>query len=255
MKSFEKMGLSEETLQVLNEMGFDSPTEIQEKAIPYLLSEYLDFIGLAQTGTGKTAAFGLPLVERVDPDHGQTQVLVLAPTRELCQQITEQIYLFSKYHKGINVLSVYGGSPISKQIKALKNKAQHIIVATPGRLIDLISKGHVKIEGIHVVVLDEADEMLNMGFKEELDQILKHTPEDKMTWLFSATMPDQIKAIVKEYMESPYEVKVKSKEKVNVNIEHQYIAVAGKHKKDALKRLIDVHHNICLLYTSDAADD
>ena len=238
------MGLSEETLQILNEIGFEHPTEIQEKAIPYLLTEYIDFIGLAQTGTGKTAAFGLPIIERIDPDHGQTQVLILAPTRELCQQITEQMYTFSKYHKGINMLAVYGGSPISKQIKALKSKTQHIIIATPGRLIDLIKKKYVKLEGIHLVVLDEADEMLNMGFKEEIDEILKFTPEDKMTWLFSATMPDPIKKIINDYMESPFEVKVKTKEKVNVNIEHQYVSVAGRDKTEALKRLIDIHQEI-----------
>ncbi len=244
MTSFQKMGLSEDVLKAIDELGFDKPSEIQSKAIPYLLTEYIDFIGLAQTGTGKTAAFGIPLVERIDPENEQTQALILAPTRELCQQIAQQLKLFGKYHEGINMLAVYGGSPISTQIKALKNNTQHIIIATPGRLIDLINKKRVDLSGIHAVVLDEADEMLNMGFKEEIDEILSFSPEDKMTWLFSATMADDIKTIVRTYMESPYEVHIKNKTRVNANIEHQFICVKHSNKTEALKRIIDVHDNM-----------
>ena len=227
-------------LRVLKEMGFENPTEIQEQGIPHLLSENRDFIGLAQTGTGKTAAFGLPLLERVEPHHRFTQALVLAPTRELGQQIAEQLNTFSKYLERINVLAVYGGAAITNQMRALKNKPQHIIIATPGRLIDLIKRKAVKLDKLQFLVLDEADEMLNMGFKDELDKILSYTPDEKRTWLFSATMPKEIKRIVKTYMDKPIEVKVNTRNEVNANIDHQYIVVKQTDKTEALTRFLDV---------------
>jgi len=234
------MGLSDEVLKVLEELGFETPSQIQEKSIPYLLEAYNDFIGLAQTGTGKTAAFGLPLLDRIDPEFDATQALVLAPTRELGQQIANQLEQFGKYLKRINVLAVYGGAAISNQIKALR-KTQHVIIATPGRLIDLINRKAIKLDQLHVIVLDEADEMLNMGFKEDLDKILSYTPEDKMTWLFSATMPKQIKKIVDTYMDNPYEVKIDATSKVNTNIQHQFITVKQSNKTEALKRILDMN--------------
>ena len=240
MGTFKELGLSSEVLKALTSLGFETPSEIQEQAIPQLLEGYNDFIGLAQTGTGKTAAFGLPLLERIDPFANYTQALVLAPTRELGQQIAEQIELYSKYLDKINVLAVYGGAAISNQIKALR-KVQQIIIATPGRLIDLIERKAVKLDQLQFLVLDEADEMLNMGFKDELDKILSYTPQDKLTWLFSATMPNEIKRIVNKYMNDPVEVKVNAKNEVNTNIEHQYTSVKMSDKSEALKRILDVN--------------
>ena len=241
MESFKQLGLSEEVLRVLVELGFEKPTEIQEQGIPQLLEGNHDFIGLAQTGTGKTAAFGLPLLERINPYDKFTQALVLAPTRELGQQIAEQLNTFSKYLDRVNVLAVYGGAAIVNQIKALKKNPQHIIIATPGRLIDLIKRKAVKLDQLQYLVLDEADEMLNMGFKDELDKILSFTPDDKLTWLFSATMPKEIKRIVKTYMDHPIEVKVNTKNEVNVNIEHQFAVMKQADKANALMRFLDIH--------------
>ena len=238
MASFKELGLSDEILKVLEELGFEQPTDIQAEAIPLLLEKNQDLIGLAQTGTGKTAAFGLPLLERIDPKNKATQALVLAPTRELGQQIAEQLHTFSKYQKKVSVLAVYGGAAIVNQIKALR-KPQHVIIATPGRLIDLIKRKAVKLDELQYLVLDEADEMLNMGFKEEIDTILSYTPDDKLTWLFSATMPDEIKGIVRKYMDQPLEVKVNTKNEVNANIEHQYIVVRRRDKEEALLRILD----------------
>ena len=237
------MGLSDEVLKVLDELGFVTPSQIQTESIPHLLESYNDFIGLAQTGTGKTAAFGLPLLDRIDPEFDATQALVLAPTRELGQQIANQLEQFGKYLKKINILAVYGGAAISNQMRALR-KTQHIIIATPGRLIDLINRKAIKLDQLHVIVLDEADEMLNMGFKEDLDNILSYTPDDKMTWLFSATMPKQIKKIVDTYMENPHEVKIDATSKVNTNIKHQFIAVKQSNKTEALKRILDINPNM-----------
>ena len=240
MAAFKKLGLCDEVLKVLEELGFEQPTEIQSKSIPYLITSDRDFIGLAQTGTCKTAAFGLPLLERIDPDVKSTQALVLAPTRELGKQIAEQLNTFSKYLDKINVLCVYGGAAIANQIKALR-KTQHIIIATPGRLIDLIKRKSVKLDQLQFLVLDEADEMLNMGFKEDIDKILSYTHEDKMTWLFSATMPKEIKKIVKKYMEDPYEVRIDAKNKVNKDIAHQYTTVKRSDKTEALVRFLDIN--------------
>ena len=240
MITFKQLGLSGEVLNAMADLGFESPTEIQEQAIPQLLEKETDFIGLANTGTGKTAAFGIPLLERVDPSNKVTQALVLAPTRELGQQIAEQLQLFAKNLHKINILAVYGGAAITNQIKAL-HKPQHIIIATPGRLIDLIGRKAVKLDKLRFAVLDEADEMLNMGFKEDIDKILSFTPADKLTWLFSATMPPEIKKIVNKYMDHPIEVKVNVNTKVNVNIEHQYVIVKQADKAEALTRFLDIH--------------
>ncbi len=243
MPNFKKLGLSSEVTKVLKELGFEKPSEIQEQAIPNLITKNTDFIGLAQTGTGKTAAFGLPLLERIDSSNPSTQALVLAPTRELGQQIAAHLYQYSKYLDKINVLAVYGGAAIHNQIKSLK-KPQHIIIATPGRLIDLIKRKAIKLDKLQFLVLDEADEMLNMGFKEEIDEILAYTPDDKLTWLFSATMPPEIKKIVKKYMDQPLEVRVNSKNEVNANIEHLYAVVRQKDKTDALMRFLDIQPDL-----------
>ena len=238
MGAFKELGLDDELLKALDKLGFTIPSDIQREAIPQLLAGDRDFIGLAQTGTGKTAAFGLPLLQLVDAQDDYTQALVLAPTRELGQQIAEHLSLYSKYQDKINVLAVYGGAAITHQIRALK-KTQHIIIATPGRLRDLIRRKSVKLSKLKFLVLDEADEMLQMGFKEEIDEILTFTPEEKHTWLFSATMPDQIKKIVKRYMDDPIEVKIDSQVKVNTNISHQFAMVRHSDKVEALTRFID----------------
>lgn len=240
MQEFKDLGLSDEVLKVLGEMGFEQPTDIQKQAIPQLIEGTSDFIGIAQTGTGKTAAFGLPLLEMIEPYSKYTQALVLAPTRELGQQIAEQLNKFSTYLDKINVLAVYGGASIVNQIKDLK-KTQHIIIATPGRLLDLVKRKAIKLDKLNYLVLDEADEMLNMGFKEDLDKILSYTPEEKITWLFSATMPPEIKRIVNTYMDEPIEVRVNAQNKVNTNISHQFAVLRQSDKTEALSRFMDMH--------------
>ena len=241
MATFKELGLSDKILKALSELGFEKPSKIQAQAIPQLLEEKGDFIGVAQTGTGKTAAFGLPLLAQIDTSNPTTQGLVLAPTRELGQQIAEQLHKYSKYLKRINVLAVYGGAAITNQIRALRRDPQHIIIATPGRLIDLINRKAIKLDELKYLVLDEADEMLNMGFKDELDQILSFTPEDKQTWLFSATMPSVIKRMVNKYMNNPFEIKIDAKDKVNTNIDHQFVMVRNRDKMEALTRFLDMH--------------
>ena len=243
MNKFSALGLSDSLTRSLQDMGFESPSEIQDKAIPVLIKNQNHFIGLAQTGTGKTAAFGLPLIDLIDVNDRHTQAIVLAPTRELGQQIAVQFQKFSKYLPEIKVLAVYGGAPISNQIRALKDKPQ-IIIATPGRMIDLLNRKALNISKIRYVVLDEADEMLNMGFKEDLDEILKHTPEEKLTWLFSATMPKEIRRIVKTYMHDPVEISVNSGTSTNKDIEHQYAVVKISDKTEAIKRIMDVTPNM-----------
>jgi ATP-dependent RNA helicase DeaD len=240
LTTFKSLGLSEPILKALNDLGFEEPSAIQAQAIPELLGDARDLIGLAQTGTGKTAAFGLPLLERVDPEYPHTQALILAPTRELGQQIAGQLELFGKYQPKVNMLAVYGGAPISNQMRALRNKPQHVIIATPGRLIDLINRRAIDLKFLELLVLDEADEMLNMGFKEDLDEILSYTPKEKMTWLFSATMPQEIQSMVNSYMNNPFKISVNREERVNVNIEHQFVSVNHRQKTEALKRFIDL---------------
>jgi ATP-dependent RNA helicase DeaD len=243
MKSFETLGLSRGLAESVQHIGFEIPTPIQENAIPVLLEGNRDFVGLAQTGTGKTAAFGLPLIELCDPDSRETQALILAPTRELCVQIAGDLERFSGSYRNFNLVAVYGGSSISDQIKRIKKGAQ-IIVATPGRLIDLIGRKAVRLETIRYVVLDEADEMLNMGFKEDLDEILSHTPADKSTWLFSATMPTEVRRIMKNYMHDPHELTIGEKNSGNSNIEHQFILIREKDRYAVLKRLLDFHPDV-----------
>ncbi|WP_237390585.1 DEAD/DEAH box helicase [Fulvivirga sediminis] len=240
MTNFSNLGLSDPLLKVLTELNFDKPTEIQQQAIPMLINEsHRDFIGLAQTGTGKTAAFGLPLLESIDPTYKGTQAVVLAPTRELGQQIGQQLESFSKYMKGVKIATVYGGASIQGQIRALKQSPQ-ILIATPGRLLDLLNRKAVQLTGVRYVVLDEADEMLNMGFREDLDHILSYTEGEKATWLFSATMAKEIRDIVKKYMHDPNEVKIDTGNVVNKNIDHQYFAVKAKDKPSLLQYIIQL---------------
>jgi len=243
MKSFESLGLSRGLVESVLQIGFEIPTPIQEKAIPALLTGNRDFVGLAQTGTGKTAAFGLPLLDLVDDESRDTQALVLAPTRELGLQIANDLENFSEKFKRFNIVAVYGGSSISEQIRKIK-KGSQIIVATPGRLIDLIDRRAINLGTIKYVVLDEADEMLNMGFKEDLDKILSYTPEEKKTWLFSATMPREVRAIMKNYMSDPFELTVGEQNTGNANIEHQFVVVQEKDKYAALKRILDYNPEI-----------
>jgi ATP-dependent RNA helicase DeaD len=240
---FKDMGLSEEILTAIAEIGFVEPTPIQQQAIPHLLSDPSDLIGLASTGTGKTASFGLPLVHYTDAGTKATQGLIICPTRELCIQISNDLKNFSKNIKGLNVVSVYGGTDIQKQIKQIE-KGAHIIVATPGRLVDLIKRKKVRLKDIDTVILDEADEMLNMGFKEDIDAILEKTPEDKCVWLFSATMPKEVSAIAKNYMFEPFEITVGGRNETNKNIEHHAYTVHERDRYAALKRLIDFNPSI-----------
>ncbi len=241
--NFSELGLSPETLQAINDLGFETPTPIQEKVIPMLLQSGGDIVGLAQTGTGKTAAFGLPIAERVDADNKQAQALVLCPTRELCLQIAEDIREFTKYKKGVRVLPVYGGTSIDNQIRELKKGIQ-IIVATPGRMLDLLNRRAVSINNLQILVLDEADEMLNMGFKDDLDNILQDTPDDKQSLLFSATMPREVASIAKNYMNNPQEISVGKRNSGADNVRHQYYIVHAKDRYLALKRILDFNPNI-----------
>lgn len=238
MTTFSELGLSAPISKALDELGFETPTEIQLQAIPILSSKSCDFIGLAQTGTGKTAAFGLPLLQNLDYTDSRIQSLILAPTRELAQQIAQGLQDFGKHLDGLNVQVVYGGADISKQIRQLKSKV-NVVVATPGRLLDLIKRKALSLDAIRFVVLDEADEMLNMGFKEDLNKILSFMPEGKSTWLFSATMPSAIQNIVKHYMKDPVKVTVNADTKVNENISHQYMLLKASDKLEAIKRLLD----------------
>lgn len=238
LNKFTKLGLSDSIVEVLNQIGFENPTPVQEKSIPLLLTKNpTDFIGLAQTGTGKTAAFGLPLIDLIDTDDKTTQALIMAPTRELGQQTAKQLVDFSRNNRNLNVEVVYGGAAITNQIKALKKPTQ-IVVATPGRLLDLIKRKAIKLDNVRYVVLDEADEMLNMGFKEDIDKILSFTLEERSIWLFSATMPNDIRKIVKKYMESPIEVSVISDEISNIT--HKYIVTKTTNKVPAIRRFMDI---------------
>lgn len=240
--TFSELGLRGEVLKSIQDLGFDVPTPIQQKAIPHLLQSESDFVGLAQTGTGKTAAFGLPLVNNVKPGINQPQGLIICPTRELCLQITKDLENYSKYDKTTSIVAVYGGSDIRKQMTQVKTAT--IIVATPGRLNDLINRRAVNLSEVECVVLDEADEMLNMGFKEDIDTILEKTPVHKNVWLFSATMPKEVAAIAKNYMQNPLEVSIGHKNQGNENIEHIYYSVKETNRYSALKRLIDVNPDI-----------
>jgi ATP-dependent RNA helicase DeaD len=238
MMTFQGLGIDERLIQATDELGYVNPTPIQEQAIPVLLSGTKDFVGLAQTGTGKTAAFGLPLLQLITVENKFPQALVVCPTRELCMQIVKEIELFKKHIKGLHVVAVYGGASISMQIRDLKRGVQ-IVVATPGRLIDLIERKAIDLEQIQYVVLDEADEMLNMGFRDDIEFILKNTPKRESTWLFSATMPPEVKQVSKRYMNSPVEVTVGKVNTGNKNIDHQFYVTSSHHRYETLKRIID----------------
>ena len=243
MSTFKELGLSQALVETVTKMGFENPTPVQEKAIPVLLEGGRDMVALAQTGTGKTAAFGLPLIDLIDETNRTTQALVIAPTRELCLQITSDLENFSKNVKSLNIVAIYGGASITDQIKKVKRGA-HIVVATPGRLMDMMERKAVNISTIRFVILDEADEMLNMGFKEDIDTILADTPESKNVWLFSATMPREVRAIASHYMKDPFELTVGTKNQGNINIEHQYVLVDDRDRYPALKRIVDYNLEI-----------
>lgn len=254
MNAFEALGLNGQLVQSVTDLGFEKPSEIQEKAIPVLLSGTTDFIGLAQTGTGKTAAFGLPLLQLIDGSQRHPQALIVCPTRELCLQITNDLEKFTKHTKGVYTEAVYGGASIMMQIRNLK-RGVHIVVATPGRLIDLIERKAIDLQKVKYVVLDEADEMLNMGFRDDIDFVLKNTINRESTWLFSATMPPEVRAISKNYMNQPKEVTVGKKNSGNVNIDHQFLVVPAQHRYEALKRLIDFNPGMYgIIFTRTKAD-
>ncbi len=238
MSSFDQLGLRGEILRALGDLKFTSPTPVQDKAIPVLLTSESDVVVLAQTGTGKTAAFGLPLLEDIDPDIRGVQALVLAPTRELCVQITGDFERFSKYLKGVKPVAVYGGANIREQIRDIQRGA-NIVVATPGRLLDLLGREAVDLGNVGLVVLDEADEMLNMGFQEDLTEILSNTPGEKRTWLFSATMSSEVRHIAKRYMKESEEIQVGERNTTAAAIQHQYCVVHARDRYAALKRFVD----------------
>ncbi|KAB1069361.1 DEAD/DEAH box helicase [Tamlana haliotis] len=243
MSTFQELGLNDDLLNAITDLGFTEPSEVQAKAIPILLNSETDLVALAQTGTGKTAAFGFPMLEKIDVSSRTTQGLILSPTRELCLQITNEMKAYGKYCKGLNVVAVYGGSSITDQARDIKRGAQ-IIVATPGRMKDMISRRMVDISKIQYSVLDEADEMLNMGFKEDITDILSHTPKDKSTWLFSATMPREVAAIAKNFMHNPQEITVGNKNESTSNVSHEYYLVNARDRYQALRRLADANPDI-----------
>ena len=243
MNLFEQLGLDEPILKAISDMGFEIPSEIQQKAIPTLLANGADMVALAQTGTGKTAAFGFPLLQLIDTDSRVTQGLILSPTRELCLQIASELRNYAKYLPKVNVVAVYGGASIEEQARSLKKGAQ-IIVATPGRMQDMIRRNFVDISHINYCVLDEADEMLNMGFYEDITAILSHTPQEKSTWLFSATMPNEVAKIARKFMRKPIEITVGTRNQATNTVQHEYYIVSGRHRYQALKRLADANPDI-----------
>ena len=243
MNKFEQLGLNESLLLAIKDLGFENPSEVQEKAIPVLLEKNTDLVALAQTGTGKTAAFGFPLIQKIDAEDRSTQALILSPTRELCLQITNEIKQYSKYVKGLHTVAVYGGASITEQAREIKRGAQ-IIVATPGRMQDMINRGLVNIKNINFCILDEADEMLNMGFYEDIVSILSDTPDEKNTWLFSATMPTEVARIAKKFMNDPAEVTVGAKNAGTTTVSHEFYCVNARDRYEALKRLADANPDI-----------
>jgi ATP-dependent RNA helicase DeaD len=254
MTTFEGLGLDPRLVQATDALGFKQPTPIQEQAIPVLLSGTKDLVGLAQTGTGKTAAFGLPLLQLVEAAERYPQALVVCPTRELCMQIVNELELFKKFIPGMHVMAVYGGTSIGAQIRDLRRGVQ-IVAATPGRLIDLIERKAINLEQIKYVVLDEADEMLNMGFQDDIEFILQNTPKRDATWLFSATMPSEIRRVSKKYMQSPMEITVGKMNTANKNIDHQYYVTSAHQRYETLKRLIDFNPGIYgIIFTRTKAD-
>lgn len=254
MNAFEALGLNEKIVQSITDLGFSEPTPIQQQAIPVLLSGTMDFVGLAQTGTGKTAAFGLPLLQLMNAADKFPQALIVCPTRELCLQITNDLVAFSKHSKGILAEAVYGGASITMQIRNLKRGVQ-IVVATPGRLIDLIERKAIDLQKVKYVVLDEADEMLNMGFRDDIDFVLKNTVNRESIWLFSATMPPEVRAISKNFMDNPKEITVGKKNSGNANIDHQFFVSPAHSRYETLKRLIDFNPGMYgIIFTRTKAD-
>jgi|SRR5690554_44109 len=243
MTAFKALGLEEHLLKAIADMGFTTPSEVQEKAIPILLERETDMVSLAQTGTGKTAAFGFPMLQKIDVNSRTTQGLILSPTRELCLQITNEMISYGKYMPGLNVTAIYGGASITDQARQIKRGSQ-IIVATPGRMKDMIGRGLIDISKIEYCVLDEADEMLNMGFFEDITEILSHSPKDKSTWLFSATMPKEVSTIAKKFMHTPVEITVGTKNTGSENVSHEYFLVNARDRYNALKRLADANPDI-----------
>src|ERR1700744_1105698 len=243
MNPFIELGIRHDIVNAISELGFETPTPIQEQSIPVLLTGSNDFVGLAQTGTGKTAAFGLPLLELLDFEENHPQALILCPTRELCLQITNDLKNYAKNMRNVNVVAVYGGASISDQLHQIRRGVQ-IVVATPGRMLDIINRKAINFSNVKYVVLDEADEMLNMGFQEDIDSILSTTPEEKKTWLFSATMPSEVRRIAKKYMTDPYELTMGTKNTGNANIEHEYYVVRARDKYAAFIRIVDFNPEI-----------
>ena len=241
--TFQELGVRDDLLRAVADLGFIAPMPVQEKVIPHLLNEPTDVVALAQTGTGKTAAFGLPTLQRIDTSSTATQALILDPTRELCLQTASDLADYAKYTDGVNILPVYGGSSIESQIRAL-DKGVQIVVATPGRLLDLIDRGKVKLEQVRTVILDEADEMLNMGFVDDINAILAHVPEQRKMLLFSATMPREIAKIARNYMHEPQEFVIGSRNESSDNVRHIYYMVRANDKYLALKRIVDCRPSI-----------
>ena len=243
MTSFKELGLNSPLLEAISDLGFEKPSEVQLKTIPLLLKEETDLVALAQTGTGKTAAFGFPLLQNLESESRSVQGLILTPTRELCLQISHELKLYSKYIKGLKTAAVYGGASISEQARQIKSGAQ-IVVATPGRLKDMIQRKFLDITKIEYCILDEADEMLNMGFYEDIKDILSYTPDDKSTWLFSATMPKEVEVIAKRFMHRPAEITVGTRNTGVDTVMHEYYLVGGRNRYEALKRLADANPGI-----------
>ncbi len=243
MQNFEETGINSQIIKAISELGFEKPTPIQELTIPYLLDSKKDLVALAQTGTGKTAAFGLPILHQIDKNSKKTQALILSPTRELCMQISNDIKTYAKYIENVRIATIYGGASADKQIAEL-NKGCQIVVGTPGRVLDLVKRGKLRAGSISYMILDEADEMLDMGFKDELDSILETTPADKQTLLFSATMPKEIAKIAKKYMREADEIAVGDKNMGAENVKHHYYLAKARDRFKTLKRIIDSHPQI-----------
>ena len=239
--TFDKLGISQTFCKALLKKGISEPTEIQRQSIPVLLEDNRDLIGLAQTGTGKTLAFGLPLLELCDTGIQKTQSIVVAPTRELAQQISLELKSLVSESGAIYIETVYGGTSVSAQVKTIKKRTPHIIIGTPGRTIDLLKRNVIRIDEVRRVVLDEADEMLNMGFKEDIYEILSYTPQDKRIWLYSATMPGEIKKITKTFMQKPFEIRINREEKINKNIDHLYSVLKRENRTKAITRLVEAN--------------
>lgn len=243
MTNFSSLGLQDNLLKAITDLGFETPSDVQIKSIPILLEQNTDLVALAQTGTGKTAAFGFPLLQLTDTNKKTTQGLILSPTRELCLQITNELEQYAKYIKNLNIVAIYGGASLQDQAKQINRGAQ-IIVATPGRMKDMIKRKIIDISKIEYCVLDEADEMLNMGFYEDITEILSHSPKDKSTWLFSATMPKEVSGIAKKFMNKPVEITVGQRNVSTKSVSHSYFVVSARDRYNALKRLVDANPDV-----------